>query len=96
MSEGNFFKLFRRRGFSETMGILDSFENDECVQAKFFEKLSAENSYPNTYFRVKNELLQNDLIAYKLNANNEKVIYLTNRGKKVWNLVQDIENVLTV
>jgi predicted transcriptional regulator len=94
MSKDNFFRLFKRRGFVETIEMLNTFDNQEAIQATFFSKLSEVESYPNVFFRVKNDLLKHSLIAYKLNSSNEKVIYLTDKGKNVWNLIQDIEKLL--
>lgn len=95
MSEkGNFFKLFKRRGFCETIELLNSFENKEAIQSTFFQKLTVASSYPNVFFRVKNQLLENGLIAYKLNPANEKVIYLTDKGKQIWTIIEDIESML--
>lgn len=93
-SESTFFKLFRRRGFSETLEILAEFPNHEAVQAIFFKKLSDVNSYPNTYFRVRDDLLKHDIIAYKLDKENNKVIYLTQKGREIWNRIQEIEEIL--
>lgn len=94
MTNNVFFGLFRRRGFSETMEILNSFPNSEAIQTEFFNKLVEIESYPNTYFRVKKDLLDHHLIAYKLNDKNEKVIFLTDKGREVWNRIQEIEKVL--
>ncbi len=89
-----FYQLFRKRGFSETMNVLDSFENKEAVQKKFFKNLSDMGSYPNAFFRVKDELLEYDIIAYKLNEENKKTIYLTEKGSKIWDLITKIEEYL--
>jgi len=94
--KGNFFKMFKRRGFCETIELLSSFENQEAIQSNFFQKLTVSSSYPNVFFRVKNQLLDNGLIAYKLNPANEKVIYLTDKGKQVWGLIEDIEGMLNI
>ena len=94
MKNTNFFQLFRKRGFSETIEILQNFPKNEAVQSKFFEKLVESNSYPNTFFRVKGSLLKHNIIAYKLNTNNEKVIFLTEKGLDVWNRIQEIEKIL--
>ncbi len=93
-TESTFFRLFRRRGFSETLEILADFPNKEAVQSTFFKRLSDVNSYPNTYFRVKDDLISHDIVAYKLNKNNDKVIYLTKKGIEIWNRIQEIEEIL--
>jgi hypothetical protein len=94
MGKDTFFKLFKRRGFCETIEILNNFQGQEAVQSDFFQKLIESESYPNVFFRVKDELLKHNLIAYKLNNANEKVIFLTEKGKQIWNLIMDIENML--
>lgn len=90
-----FYNLLKKRGFSETLQILGSFDNNEAVQAKFFEKFEKEGeSYYNAYLRVKKLLLDSGLIKFKLNDANEKVIYLTDKGKAVLNKLKDIEDIV--
>ena len=93
-TERRFFTMFRRRGFSETLQILSEFPNHEAIQAKFFEKLSNTHSYPNSFFRVKSDLLECKIIGYKLNENNDKVIYLTEKGKKIIELLAQIDQLI--
>ena len=88
---GTFFHLFRKRGFGETLQVLTQFPGEEAVQSQFFEKLVEQKSYPNTYFRVKKDLLKHNLIAYKLNENNDKVVFLTDKGKELWELIKKID-----
>ena len=92
--ESKFYKLMKKRGFSETLKVLGQFDNTEAVQSQFFEKFEEANSYYNAYLRVKKSLLESDLIKFKLNDNNEKVIYLTEKGKDVLNKLQEIENII--
>lgn len=96
MMTNNFFKLFRKRGFSDTLEVLNQFPNKEAVQTNFFAHLEKIDSYPNTYFRVKDAMLKHKLIAYKLNENNEKVIYLTEKGREVLKKIEQIEELLEI
>ncbi len=89
-----FFEIFRKRGFSETIGIINSAPNKELVQSKFFAQLEQEESYANSYFRVKKSLLDLKIIGYKLNEENEKVIFLTNKGQNIWKKIQEIEKLI--
>ncbi|MHA1720747.1 MAG: hypothetical protein ACTSWX_14335 [Promethearchaeota archaeon] len=89
-----FYTLMKKRGFSETLSVLDSFEKKEAVQAKFFEKFEASDSYYNAYLRVKKSLLDTGLIKFKLNDANEKVIYLTEKGQKVLKKINEIEKLI--
>jgi len=90
-----FYTLLKKRGFSETLQILGSFDNNEAVQSKFFEKFEKDGeSYYNAYLRVKKLLLDSGLIKFKLNEANEKVIYLTEKGKSVLTKLNDIEDLV--
>ena len=87
-------QLFRKRGFSDTLETLKQFPDHEAPQSEFFTKLGDRNSYPNTYFRVKADLLKYKIIAFKLNENNEKVIYLTKKGEEILEKIEQIEQLL--
>ena len=71
------FRLFRRKGFSETLEILNTFPEKAAAQTVFFKTLKEWDSYPNTFFRVRSDLLKHKLIAYRLNDENEKEIFIT-------------------
>ncbi|WP_457559242.1 hypothetical protein [Candidatus Harpocratesius sp.] len=88
------YTLMKRRGFAETLKVLGSFEKCEAVQSKFFEKFEESDSYYNAYLRVKKQLLDSELIKFKLNENNEKVIYLTDKGKQVLEKMEEIEKLI--
>jgi len=89
-----FYTLMKKRGFSETLTVLNSFDNKEAVQARFFEKFEESDSYYNAYLRVKKSLLDTGLIKFKLNDANEKVIYLTEKGLKVLKKINEIEKLI--
>jgi predicted transcriptional regulator len=84
----------KKRGFGETLQVLGSFENNEAIQSKFFEKFEESESYYNAYLRVKKILLTSGLVKFKLNEANEKVIFLTEKGLDVLSKLNEIENML--
>jgi predicted transcriptional regulator len=90
----NFFKIFRRKGFGETLEILNKFKKKETTQNLFFKTLKKNKSYLNSFFRVKADLLKTGLIAYKLDEENDKVIYLTEKGKELFNKINEIEKMV--
>ena len=94
MAIETFFRLFRKRGFGETLEILNTFPEKAAAQTQFFKTLKEWDSYPNTFFRVRSDLLKHKLIAYRLNDENEKEIYLTNKGINILEQLQQIENIL--
>ena len=51
-------------------------------------------SYYNAYLRVKKLLLDSGLIKFKLNESNEKVIYLTDKGKTVLDKLREVETLI--
>jgi predicted transcriptional regulator len=90
-----FYSLFKRRGFGETLQILGTFENHEAIQSKFFERFEKEGeSYYNAYLRVRKALLDAGLIKFKLNENNEKMIYLTEKGQQLLSKLGEIEKII--
>lgn len=92
MSE--FFRLYRKKGFGETLEVLSDFKGNEAKQSIFFQTLKDHESYLNSFFRVKDDLLKCKLIAYKLDADNEKVIFLTDKGKELFKRVSEIEDLI--
>ena len=93
-TDRKFFTMFRRRGFSETLEILSDFPNHEAVQSQFFDQLTKIKSYPNSFFRVKGDLLNSKIIGYKLNENNDKVIFLTPKGNQILDLIANIDTLI--
>jgi predicted transcriptional regulator len=89
-----FFRIFRKKGFGETLRILNKFKNKETTQTEFYKTLRKTKSVLNSFFRVKGDLIKNRLISYKLNLNNEKVIYLTEKGREMLEMVGKIESLV--
>ena len=86
-----FNKLYKKRGFHETIFILYSAKNYSLILPIFFEKLEEIGSYYNAFFRVKDELTKYELIEYKKNRQGEKIISLTERGLKLARILKRIE-----
>jgi predicted transcriptional regulator len=90
-----FFQSFRKRGFSLTLEILSEFKNFEAKEKDFFQALKSNESYLNEYYRVKQTLLDFNLVAYKLDGEYNKVIYLTEKGQDILEKINAIETMLT-
>ena len=93
-SNSKFANYMKKRGFSETLKVLGEFDKYEAVQGKFFEKFEQSQSYYNAYLRVKKILLETGLIKFKLNEQNEKVIYLSDKGQTVLKKLEEIEKLI--
>ncbi len=89
-----FFKMYRKKGFGETLETLSQFKKKEIQQNLFFKSLKANESYLNSFFRVKEDLIKIKIIGYKLDENNEKVIFLTEKGKELFKYINEIETIL--
>lgn len=90
----SFFKAYRKRGFGLTLETLSEFKNNEAIESEFFQKLKEKNSYLNEFYRVKDELLRFGLIAYKLDEEYNKVVYITEKGKVLLNKIKKIDELL--
>ena len=95
-SKSSFFFLFRKRGFIESLSVLMEQPNHEITQKGFFTALVAKDAYPNLFFRVKSSLLDNKIIAFKLDSNNEKVIYLTEKGLQIMGIIDEIDDLIKI
>ena len=94
VSNSKFYSYMKKRGFSETLKVLGEFEQYEAVQGKFFEKFEQSQSYYNAYLRVKKILLETGLIKFKLNEQNDKMIFLTDKGQTVLKKLEEIESLI--
>ncbi len=89
-----FFKLYRKKGVNETLDVLNSYKGQAAKQSEFFQTLKERESYLNSFFRVKDELLKYKIIAYRLDDDNEKVIYITEKGKELYEKIMEIEKII--
>jgi hypothetical protein len=89
-----FFRIYRKKGFGETLQILNKFKNKEATQTEFYKTLRKTKSILNSFFRIKDDLIKSRSISYKLNQNNEKVIYLTEKGMEIMKFIGKIESLV--
>jgi predicted transcriptional regulator len=94
-SKSRFFEVYRKRGFSLTLEILDQFETKEAKERDFFEKLRENESYLNEFYRVKQSLIDFGLILYKLDNVYDKVIGLTEKGKEFLKMIKEMDQFLS-
>ena len=93
MSE--FFKLYRKKGVYETIDTLYNSRKKQIKQAEFFTKIKERFGYLNSFFKVRKELIHNDIIKYKLDEDYEKIIYLTEKGRELYKLILEIDSIIT-
>lgn len=73
-------EIYTLRGFTDTLKILD---NSAMELKEFYRILNSEISYYNSFFRVKKELLKQNIILFFRNDEKKKFITLTTKGKKI-------------
>ncbi len=78
--------LINKKGFYHTLSTLHSVRGK--VKLKNFYAKFNEESYYNAFFRVKYLLIINELIAITRNGANKRFIEITEKGEKVWALIQ--------
>ncbi|MBD3351102.1 MAG: hypothetical protein GF364_06415 [Candidatus Lokiarchaeota archaeon] len=89
-----FFQIYRKRGFEQSINILFNAENNEYLEKDFYNELKAREMHLNDFYRSKDNLLKYSLIAYKLNEDYDKIIYLTEKGNDLKKLVDQINDLL--
>lgn len=94
MKVSNFFNLFRKKGTAITLETLSKFKDSEIFQSDFLAELRRRKNALNAYFRVKKDLLKYKIISFKMDNSAEKVIYLTEKGKYMWEELLKIESSL--
>ena len=81
------YHIMKKRGFYETLNALAEFENYEVNQPQFFQKLEEMKSYYNAYLRVRQVMVEKDIIQFKLT--------LTEKGQQLFNKISEIKEILT-
>jgi predicted transcriptional regulator len=92
-----FFERFRKAGYGFAIDILFDPKKKEGLEFKetdFFELIKKRNSYQNNFYRSKKELLKDGIIAYKLDENYDKVVYLTEKGVNLKKKLIEIDELL--
>lgn len=79
-------KSIHKKGFYQTLSILHSIRG-KVKLVNFYAKFN-EDSYYNSFFRVKESLINNKLIEITRNGTNKRFIAITEKGEKVWTLIQ--------
>jgi hypothetical protein len=87
-------ELFKKRGFTESLLLLASFEGGEAPQNEYFKKFETNQSYYNAFLRVKGMLIKYSLIDFKCTQDGTKIIFLTDKGRSMVRLLKEIETLL--
>ena len=85
-------KLLNKRGVYNTFQVLSLFDNFRADKCSFYKKLN-EFSYYNSFLRIKNTLIKNELL--KIDNHNASCYYeLTSKGKEMFVLLKKLDELL--
>ena len=84
--------FMKRKGFRDTLEVLSQFKNYKTDKHTFYNELN-KFSYYNSFFRVKDDLIDKGLIEIEQN-NKKKYVKLTDKGLDVYNRLIEINSLI--
>jgi len=84
--------FLKKKGFRDTYQVLTQFKNYKTDKHTFYNELN-KFSYYNSFFRVKEDLIQRGLIAIEQNKK-KKYIKLTEKGLLVYEKLVEINELI--
>ena len=86
--------FIKKRGINDTFQILSQFNNYRTEKRTFYEELN-KISYYNSFLRVKDKLLEKELIQFEKN-DGKTYISLTDKGKTVLSKLLEINDMIKI
>jgi len=84
--------FLKKKGFRDTLEVLMNSKGHKIDKHSFYNELN-KFSYYNSYFRVKEDLIERGLITIEQN-NKKKYVKLTSKGLDVYNRLVEINNLI--
>ena len=84
--------LLKKKGFKDTLAVLVNQKDYKTDKHTFYNELN-KFSYYNSFFRVKEELINKGLIEIE-NTSKLKFIRLTEKGLEVYNKLKEINDMV--
>ncbi len=86
--------FLKKKGFRDTLEVLMNSKGHKIDKHSFYNELN-KFSYYNSYFRVKEDLIEKGLISIEQN-NKKKFVKLTSKGLDVYNRLEEINNLISI
>lgn len=86
------YSFIKKKGFRDVLSVLTTSKNNKLDKHTFYNELN-KFSYYNSFFRVKEDLIDKGLIEIE-NHNKKKYIKLTNKGLTVYQKLEEINELL--
>ena len=84
--------FLKKKGYRDTMVVLAQFKNFKTDKHTFYNELN-KFSYYNSFFRVKDDMIEKGLISIEEN-NKKKFVKLTDKGLLIYNKLVEINNLI--
>jgi len=85
--------FLKKKGFRDTFQVLTQFKTHKTDKHTFYNELN-KFSYYNSFFRVKEELINKGLIEIEVNQNRKKFIKLTPKGLEVFKKLVEVNELI--
>lgn len=92
MAIDDLISFLKKKGFRDTLAVLTQFKNFKVDKHTFYNELN-KFSYYNSFFRVKDDLIDKGLIEIEQN-NKKKYVKLTEKGLDVYNRLVEINKLI--
>jgi len=86
-------ELMRKNGFKHTMQILSKRKDFKMTKSAFYKDLN-NFSYYNSFLRVKDVLLEDEIITIRKNKSNKQEIVLTPKGVVILKKLKELNELL--
>ena len=92
MAINDLISFLKKKGFRDTLTVLTQFKNYKVDKHTFYNELN-KFSYYNSFFRVKDDLVDKGLIEIEQN-DKKKYVKLTEKGLDVYNKLVEINKLI--
>lgn len=92
MAINDLINFLKKKGFKDTFQVLSEFKNYKTDKHSFYNALN-KFSYYNSFFRVKDEMLEKGLLEIVQN-NKKKYVQLTEKGITVYDKLMEINDLI--
>lgn len=92
MAIDDLISFLKKKGFRDTLAVLTQFKNFKVDKHTFYNELN-KFSYYNSFFRVKDDLIDKGLIEIEQN-NKKKYVKLTEKGLDIYNRLVEINKLI--
>jgi len=94
MAIDDLISFLKKKGFRDTLEVLTQFKSYKVDKHTFYNELN-KFSYYNSFFRVKDDLIDKGLIEIEHNQNNKKkYVKLTEKGLDIYNKLVEINKLI--